>query len=553
MSAAVPDATPSPFHPGEQRVQQRLGVRDAIEPWARRVVRPALPEEHRHFYASLSFLVLGARDASGQPWATLVAGDPGFASTPDPTTLAVAALPSPGDALADALRAGDDLGILGIELPTRRRNRVNGRIAARDGAGLSLAVSQSFGNCPQYITPRRVRVASADTASARRAERGTALTPSQRAWIEGADTFFIASGYGSASESRSHGLDVSHRGGAPGFVETTGPGEVVFPDYAGNNHFNTLGNLVMDARVGLLFVEVGTGALLQVTGRAAIDWSPPQELRDTGARRRVRVAIDAVVEHDPDRPLCLETAGDALRELRVVTRRAESDDVVSFTLAARDGGPLPSFEAGQHLPVVLSGPSGVLRRSYSLSGPADAGTYRISVKREPCGAASGFLHDHLAEGDVLLAARPAGSFVLHETSPRPAVLVSAGVGLTPLVSMLHAASQRPERPVWFVHGARDGAHHPLRREVDTLVATTPHLRRHVVYSRPRPADRERAGRDFDDVGRIDGALLAELLPDLEADFYLCGPLPFLDALHGDLEARGVPAEQIHSERFATGA
>jgi predicted pyridoxine 5'-phosphate oxidase superfamily flavin-nucleotide-binding protein len=144
----------SPFHEGEQQIQSRLGVPDEIEPWAQRVVRGDLPEEHRAFYSQLPFLVLAARDSADRPWATILAGEPGFTSSPDPHTLQIAALPSPGDALSDALSSGEDLGLLGIELHTRRRNRVNGRVAGRDSQGLTLSVEQSFGNCPQHITER---------------------------------------------------------------------------------------------------------------------------------------------------------------------------------------------------------------------------------------------------------------------------------------------------------------------------------------------------------------------------------------------------------------
>ncbi|MCZ6784180.1 MAG: pyridoxamine 5'-phosphate oxidase family protein, partial [Proteobacteria bacterium] len=119
----------SPFHEGEQLVQTRLGVRDEIEPWARKVVRPFLTEQHREFYAELPFLVAAARDGRGRPWVTLLAGEPGFARSDDPTTLTIAALPAAGDALADAMTEGSDIGFLGIELAERRRNRVNGRVS----------------------------------------------------------------------------------------------------------------------------------------------------------------------------------------------------------------------------------------------------------------------------------------------------------------------------------------------------------------------------------------------------------------------------------------
>ena len=146
-------AGPSPFHRGEQEVQARLGVRD-IEAWARKVVRPFLPEEHRAFHTALPFLVAAARDARGHPWATLLAGPTGFVTSPDPRTLVIGARPVAGDALEGALTEGADLGLLGMEFATRRRNRVNGRVVGDGAEGLRFSVDQTFGNCPQYISER---------------------------------------------------------------------------------------------------------------------------------------------------------------------------------------------------------------------------------------------------------------------------------------------------------------------------------------------------------------------------------------------------------------
>ncbi len=192
-----------------------------IEPWARKVVRSYLPEEHRDFYGQLPFLVLAARDERGRPWATLVAGLPGFADSPDPGTLDVAAVPAVGDALENALGEGADVGILGIELETRRRNRVNGRVSLRADAGFSLSVEQSFGNCPQYIHPRSWERAAGNPPAPVRTEHDH-FSSSLRDLVEGADTFFIATGHRGDGEDPAFGTDASHRGGEPGFVRVAG-------------------------------------------------------------------------------------------------------------------------------------------------------------------------------------------------------------------------------------------------------------------------------------------------------------------------------------------
>ncbi len=536
----------SPFHEGEQEVQARLGVRD-IEDWARKVVRDHLPEEHRAFHTALPFLVVAARDRQGRPWTTLLTGPEGFVASPDPRALVIQATPVPGDALEDALTDGADLGILGIELATRRRNRVNGRIAEARSGGFAFAVEQSFGNCPQYIRERAWRRVEGEPAG--RPVRGAHLTTAQQARIAAADTFFIATGYRAEGDSAAFGMDASHRGGDRGFIQLESETRLVFPDYAGNNHFNTIGNLLLDPRAGLLFVDFESGGLLQLTGRAAIDWDSPAVASIPGARRLVTFEIEEVVELPAAVALRWEADADSVRSLRLIDKVRESADVTSFVFEARDGGPLPPFEAGQHLPIELElpGREQPLSRTYSLSGAPGAPRYRISVKREPKGLASSHLHDRVEPGTILDSRRPAGGFML-SCAKCPVALVSAGIGVTPMVSMLHAlAAEGGSRPVWFVHGVRDGAHHPLAVEARDLAARRPGITLHVAYSRPRLEDE--AGRDYDSAGRVDGALLADLVRDAEAHYFLCGPTGFMAEIQSALEARGVPTEQIHTESF----
>jgi hypothetical protein len=537
--------TTSPFHPGERAVQEKLGVRE-VEDWARQFVRPVLPEQHRAFHTALPFLVAAARDASGRPWATLLTGPEGFVASPDPRTLTIDARPGPGDALERALAPGSDLGLLGIELATRRRNRVNGRLGA-GGEALVFHVDQSFGNCPQYIRERAWKRVEGEPAGLPR--RSDALDSAQIAWIGAADTFFVASGHRGEGESPTFGMDASHRGGEPGFVRVEGDRRLSFPDYAGNNHFNTIGNLMLDPRVGLTFVDFATGSLLQLSGRAEVTWDGPDLARFPGARRLVHVDIEAVVELPRALPLRWVDAPSGVRALRVVDKVRESADVTSFVLTARDGGALPPFEAGQHLPVELEVPGqrGPVRRTYSLSNAPGSNHYRISVKREPHGLASRHLHDRLEVGGVLAARAPAGDFVL-ACARCPVVLVSAGVGVTPMLAMLHALAQSErEQPVWWVHGARDGAHHALAGEVRRLTEAHPEVRTRVAYSRPGPEDAP--GRDYDVAGRVDADLVADFVGAADAHYYLCGPAAFMATVQAGLEERGVPADRIHTESF----
>jgi len=527
-------------------VQERLGVRD-IEAWARKVVRDHLSEQQRDFHTSLPFLVVSARDGRGRPWVTLLDGPDGFVSSPDTRHLVIEAKPAQGDALEGSFKVGADMGILGIELATRRRNRANGRVVGNGSEGITFCVDQSFGNCPQYIREREWR--RVDSEPSGKATSGNRLTASQRAWIESADTFFIASGYRGEGESATFGMDASHRGGDRGFVRALDDTRLQFPDYAGNNHFNTIGNLILDPRVGFLFIDFETGSLLQLTGTASIDWDSEELSHVPAARRLVTLDIEELVELPAAVGLRWEADAESVRTLRLIEKIPESNDVTSFVFEARDGGPLSAFEPGQHLPVELAVP-GVeepVRRTYSLSSAPGVDRYRISVKREAKGLMSRHLHDNVEPGAFIESRRPAGDFMM-TCNICPLVLVSAGIGVTPMLSILHAvAPESGDRPVWFVHGARDGRHHPLAGEVRDLVADRPNINLHVAYSRPRPEDE--IGADYDSEGRVNGALLAKLIQNMDAHYFLCGPTRFMADIQADLEGQNVPAEQIHTETF----
>ncbi|MCV3271839.1 FAD-binding oxidoreductase [Roseobacter sinensis] len=533
-----------PFHAGELRAQALAGKTDVPE-WAAGFIRPFMPDQHRDFFSQLPFLVLAGADDAGRHWVTLLDGPDGFVRSPDDTTLAIASTFDAQDPLAAALGAGTDVGVLGIELATRRRNRMSGRLR-RSGAGFVIDVRQSFGNCPQYIHEREWR--RVPTHDAPDALRSTALTADQTARIRAADTLFIGTGQMSRDDHASNGFDASHRGGAPGFVSVVDATHLRIPDYAGNNFFNTIGNLLENPAIGLAFVDFETGGLLQLSGTAKIDWDATDS-HDPGALRMIDVTIDAVV----DRPAALSLRWSAdtsdLQDLVVAKKVDEAQDITSFHLVAADGGALEPFEAGQHLPIELEipGQPGRTRRSYSLSGAPDSGTYRLSIKREGQGLASRYLHDSVQVGDRIRARRASGEFVV-PCSNCPLVLVSAGVGLTPMVSMLHAAvSERADRSVWYVHGARSGAHHALKSEVDALVARRPNLVAHTLYSRPEETDRP--GIDFHETGRVTAKTLLNLTPGDDAHYMLCGPAKFIADIRDGLEAAGVPAQHIHFETF----
>jgi len=288
----------SPFHAAELAVQTRVGVAARADAAGRRGIRDHLPEQHRAFFAELPWLLLGGLDAQGQPWATVRWGAPGFIAAPDPHTLRVQPDAAPGDPLLGHLQAGASLGLLGIVPHTRRRNRVNGVIAAHAQGVLEIAVQQSFGNCAKYI---QSRMASASEPAVPRAhvEAGDVvqahhLGPAERALLARSDTFFIASANMDTAAPGARGADVSHRGGPPGFIHVDDERTLTVPDFAGNAFFNTLGNLSHDPRAGLLFIDFDNGDLLHVAADAEIMWDGPEVARVVGAQRLVRFHVREV-------------------------------------------------------------------------------------------------------------------------------------------------------------------------------------------------------------------------------------------------------------------
>ena len=238
------------------------------------------------------------------------------------------------------------------------------------------------------------------------------------------------------------------------------------------------------------------------------------------------------------------------RQLTVTAIARESDSVISIRLVDPAGAPLPAARPGQFLTLRVPLDERPVLRNYSLSGPPGADYYRVTVKHERDGVASGYLHTRLAVGDQLDIAAPRGTFILDETRA-PVLLISAGVGATPVLAMLQSlAQERSDREIWWLYAARNGHEHPFAAEARSLLAVLPHARSRVYYSTPNPDDAE--GRDFDG-GRIDAAVLAELMLPTDAEAYLCGPAAFMDDVSAGLAALGLDGSRIHTEPFGPAA
>jgi ferredoxin-NADP reductase/MOSC domain-containing protein YiiM/ferredoxin len=247
-----------------------------------------------------------------------------------------------------------------------------------------------------------------------------------------------------------------------------------------------------------------------------------------------------------------EPAWAGFRPLRVARIDRESANVLSFSIESPDQSPLPAVLPGQSLILRLrpKPEAPPVFRNYSISGPVDSGVYRISVKREPHGLASNYLHSYVKAGAAVEIAAARGSFTLRD-GEGPVVFLSAGIGATPVMAMLHAlASHHSERAVWWLHGARNRSEHAFAIESRELLSSLPNAKSYIMYSRPDSGDRP--GRDFDSVGRLTVPVLRQLGGPRQADFYICGPAGFLAGFRTSLTEWGVIARQIHSEAFGPG-
>ena len=238
------------------------------------------------------------------------------------------------------------------------------------------------------------------------------------------------------------------------------------------------------------------------------------------------------------------------RPLRVSRKVRESSNVISLVLDPTDGQPIAAALPGQFVVLRLSPPSApALMRSYSLSGKPGASSYRVSVKREAHGAASAYVDDGVQVGDVLQASAARGSFTLRP-GETPVVLLSAGIGVTPVLAMLYALTAEATRGVWWLYGTRNGREHPFAEEARRLLNTLPHHHSHICYSSPDPDDRPNV--DFNAPGRLNTQVLGHLNLPVNGDFYICGPSTFMSDLTAGLATLGVAQDRIHTETFGAG-
>jgi len=566
----------SPWHEGELAMQRSVGVVERMAgPGRNQVGRTWMPDQHRQFYAQLPFVILGAVDTEGEVWATLRAGRPGFmhADIAEKLTLELARDPlDPADA---GMEDGDGIGMLGIELHTRRRNRLNGLVSRQSDERFHIDVTQAYGNCPQYIQLRQYEFTDAPAGLV---SKLPALDADAVAMIRAADSFYVAS-YVVRDGKRQ--VDASHRGGKPGFVRVDEDGVLTIPDFSGNLFFNTLGNFLLNPRAGLVFVDFRNGDLLQLSGRAEVILDAPEIAAFMGAERLWRFTPQQIVRRPAALPLrwidvaagadsgaspnalitgSWEDAASRLKAAELATQWRpfrvskivdETAAIRSFHLLPDDGAGMPGILAGQHVSVRLPVAGGGSQiRQYTLSSAPSDAFLRISVKRQ--GLFSDHLHTRIKVGDIIEARAPAGNFTIDASVRRPAVLLAAGVGVTPMLAMLRhliheGMRKRYQRPVWLFQSAHNKAGLAFGEEIAALVNAGKGGVRHVrVVSQAGQGDE---GNGDGMSGRIDIPLLKQTLPFDDYDFYLCGPASFMQQMYDGLRAMNVTDARIHAEAF----
>lgn len=535
----------NPYHEGELAVQRR-----ADETGMARMnggaVGKTIPPGALRFIEQQPMAVIGSIAADDRVWASAFFGPPGFLRALDDCTLEID-LSRPRSAQDDPLwtnlAENPDVGLLVIDLGSRRRLRVNGRAREASDERLVIDVERAYPNCPKYIQRRHWKTPASDVPSATTpSTQGAELSEVHKTLIAGADTFFVASAH------PDHGVDASHRGGHPGFVQLVNDRQLRIPDFAGNSMFNTLGNFVSHPYAGLVFIDFEARRLLQLTGRPEILWDLDDPNEETGATRRywqfemtgwqestIPFRLDwEFLDDSPFIPKpCRDIPSDSRMLLRVERIQDEAERIKSFRLRALDGGPLPQFQPGSHLQVKvrLADGSGAGRHYSLLSDPDNRAFYEIAVLAEPGGrGGSLYLHEQIQEGDVIESRAPKNEFPMAGTAHH-SVLIAGGIGITPILSMAHRLAS--ERQSFEIHySARAYSALAFRDRVEQIAGDSAHF-----Y-----ASRDPHG------GRLD---LEHLLstPRPGVHVYVCGPRRMIGAVRDQAETSGWPSAQIHFESF----
>lgn len=568
MNQLISTEQKSPFHRGEQLIQNRLGVRNKMEQFGQRVIRNYMPEQHKQFYQQLEYILVAHVDTNGKPWASILHGKTGFIETPDEHHIFIKSQAIKGDPLAAANEAGTKLALLGIELNNRRRNRLSGTLIEHSKAGILLKVEQTFGNCPQYIQQRQLKKTVSKNLQSVEKIQITTLNNAAIKLIKHADTFFLASHNLQQQQIASHGADISHRGGLPGFVHIDSPTSLTIPDYKGNNHFNSLGNFIENKQAGLLFIDFKRGHLLSLTGSVEIHWQHPDINLFPGAERLWQFQLEQgfwlknalpfhwhfisyaneLEKQKLKKQALKETA--EWQNIEISNIIQESSNVKSFYFKQPTDKPF-IFNAGQFIQLKTSINQQPVIRNYSLSSAPDDDFVRISIKYEN-GIFSSYMHNTVKTGDRLQLKKLAlGNFSLSSATVEPVVLICAGIGITPMISICRNwLMHHDQQKLIMICTARNAKQRAFYNELKQISRDHPkRFQLHWLLSQPE--SNLLKGLNYDFSGRLNRSILKRLLPKNIDRFMLCGPSGFMQSQYQNLINLGYKAHKIHSEAFGS--
>mmetsp|Transcript_53650 Transcript_53650/g.116977 ORF Transcript_53650/g.116977 Transcript_53650/m.116977 type:complete len:597 (+) Transcript_53650:202-1992(+) len=575
------------FHSGEVAVQKRVGVYEETQEWAPAVIRNVMPDQHRQFFTEQPFFIMSTLSGPEglQPWPSLVAYD--SAESPDEETLILRGVRVPAaDKLLESIasvEAGNivQFGGLGIQFHTRRRNRLNGIISKVErspdgGISMHLKTVHSFGNCPKYIQARRI-VPLQQSCLDEDAEMDEKLGETFKemdecvlSLLRRADTFFIASG------NANIGADVSHRGGNPGFLRAVDSSTLMWPDYKGNEMYQTLGNLVVNARTALFVPDFESRDVAVIVGTAEILFDRRYMPL---ARRTVQLKVEQVVymrcampfawqfdSFSPYNPPTGDCGSAAVAQsgdlpLQLLKKEVETSDVQTFTFRA----PRPvDFSAGQYATLRFQLGDETLVRSWTISSGVSAGDppsaqFQLTVKRRDGGRVTPWMLDQLsptADTTALISlAAVEGDFVVGDAQRDASrfLFIAGGIGITPLMSLLRTLRSQPLRrrlqlpPIVLLYTARTHKELVFDAELRTMSERLPQFEYVPLLTREGEQRRIDAAVLRDAVG---ADVLADFAVRSRVQVYMCGPAQLQRMVADTLvQGLGLPESNLHADSF----
>jgi len=544
----------NPYHEGELAVQARV-KQTKIAQMNGRVITNCIPAGAIHFIEQQAMVVLGSLDSHGQLWCSAIFGEPGFLRAKDERTLELnltMAGISKDDPLWTNLNANTNVGLIVIELGSRRRLRINGRLRKVSTDNYILDITQAYPNCPQYIQRRHISKANKRVdKNISPPTQGTELNSTLRSFIENSDTFFVASAHAEINSelSTNYSVDASHRGGQPGFVQIINNTLLRIPDYSGNSMFNTLGNFQSYPYAGLVFIDFKNKKLLQLTGTPEIIWQLDDPDEETGGTQRYwqfeikawqqsQIPFDIdweLLDYSPFNPKPVSSLDKTKNKLSLKVEKVteETSRVKSFRLSDVNGNTLPEFQPGAHLKlkIKLEDKTEYARHYSLLSNPDEKMHYEIGVQLEPQGeGGSLYLHNHIHEGDILQVEAINNDFTMKEQAGHT-ILIAGGIGITPILSMLYKlAAQKQSYEI----------HYTVRNNSD--LAFIDRIRDIAGKKLHCYVSSESNGSRLN---------LNQLLnsPNATTHVYVCGPRRMISSVRDISNNIGWQPSQIHYESF----